>query len=59
MLRGKNAVITGCMRGIGLETMRCFAEHGANIWACAQHEDDLFLKEVATLQEQYLSLIHI
>ena len=53
MLQGKNAVVTGCMRGIGLETMRCFAEHGANIWACAQHEDETFLQEVAALQEQY------
>ena len=58
MLKGKNAVITGCMRGIGLETMRCFAEHGANIWACAQQEDEVFLQEVENLQQKYGVWIH-
>lgn len=33
LLKGKNAVITGCMQGIGLKTMEVFAQEGANIWA--------------------------
>lgn len=53
MLQGKNAVVTGCLRGIGLETMRCFAENGANIWACAQMPDEEFEAEAAALAEKY------
>ena len=42
MLKGKTAVITGCLRGIGRTTMDMFAENGANIFACAQMEDEEF-----------------
>ncbi len=42
MLRGKNAIITGCNRGIGLAMLRVFAENGANIWACARSETPEF-----------------
>lgn len=51
MLKGKNAVITGCLRGIGFETMRCFAENGANVWACAQHPEGTFEEETAIIAE--------
>lgn len=34
LLKGKNAVITGAGGGIGKATVECFAENGANIWAC-------------------------
>lgn len=50
MLSGKNIVITGCIQGIGRETLRVFAENGANIFACAykqQDEFDLHCKELA------------
>lgn len=42
LLSGKNAVVTGCLRGIGRKTLEKFAEHGANVWACAQYADDEF-----------------
>ena len=42
LLTGKNAVVTGCLRGIGRQTLEVFAEHGANVWACAQHADPEF-----------------
>jgi 3-oxoacyl-[acyl-carrier protein] reductase len=34
LLKGKNAVITGCLKGIGRSTLGVFAREGANIWAC-------------------------
>lgn len=42
MVAGKNFVITGCLQGIGRETLRVFAEHGANAFACAYAPDDEF-----------------
>ena len=32
----KNAVITGCNRGIGLETLKLFVENDINVWACTR-----------------------
>lgn len=42
MLNGKTVVITGCLQGIGKETLRVFAENGANIFACAFKKDSSF-----------------
>jgi 3-oxoacyl-[acyl-carrier protein] reductase len=42
LLEGKNAVITGCLKGIGRSTMDLFAQNGANIWACCQYKDAEF-----------------
>ncbi len=42
LLSGKNAVVTGCLRGIGRKTLEVFAAQGANVWACAQHQDPEF-----------------
>ncbi len=42
MLQGKNAVITGCSRGIGLGILKEFHANGANIWACVRKPDDGF-----------------
>lgn len=53
MLKGKNVVITGCLQGIGKETLRVFAENGANIFACAYKEDDAFEKYCRELEESY------
>ncbi len=36
VLSGKNAIITGCARGIGKAMLENFAKHGANVWAGAR-----------------------
>ena len=50
MVAGKNIVITGCLQGIGKETLRVFAESGANVFACAYKQSDeyeSYCKELA------------
>ena len=42
MLTGKTIVVTGCLQGIGKETLKTFAENGANVFACAFKQDDEF-----------------
>ncbi len=42
LLKGKNAVITGCNKGIGKCILETFAENGANIIACVRKETDEF-----------------
>ena len=42
MVNGKNIVITGCLQGIGRETLRVMAENGANIFACAYKQTEEF-----------------
>jgi 3-oxoacyl-[acyl-carrier protein] reductase len=42
MLRGKNIVLTGALQGIGKATLEYLACNGANVWACALHQDDEF-----------------
>lgn len=42
LLNGKNAVITGCLQGIGKATLETFAKNGANVWACAFAPNDEF-----------------
>ena len=50
MLSNKNIVVTGCLQGIGKETLRVFANNGANVFACAYKQTDefeAFCKELA------------
>lgn len=42
ILSGKNIVITGCLQGIGKETLRKFSINGANVFACAYQENQEF-----------------
>ena len=46
LLEGKNVIITGAASGIGLATVKTFAENGANIWAfvhkCSEQLEDTF-----------------
>lgn len=51
LLLGKTAVITGCLQGIGRETMNVFAHNGANIFACCQYETEEFSNHIKDLSE--------
>jgi len=42
LLEGKNAIVTGCARGIGHSIVEILAENGANIWACARKQTEEF-----------------
>lgn len=53
LLLGKNAIITGCARGMGHKMMEVFAEHGANLWVCARKQTELFEHDVKELSEKY------
>lgn len=50
MLKGKNIVVTGANRGIGLEIVRACARNGANVFACMRNIDDniIKMKEIET-----------
>lgn len=52
-LKGKNAVITGSNRGIGLATLRLFAQEGCNIWACARKQSDSFEAAIKKIADEY------
>ncbi len=53
LLEGRTAIVTGSNRGIGHEIVKCFAEHGANIFACARKSDSEFERKLEQLEEQY------
>lgn len=53
MLKGKNAVITGTLQGIGKATLEYFVSSGANVWACAQRQDDAFEAYCKELEAKY------
>lgn len=52
MLTGKNIVVTGCLQGIGKETLKKCAENGANVFACAYREDEEFDRFCRALAER-------
>src|ERR1019366_1514717 len=49
LLTGKNAIITGCARGIGRSMLIAFAENGANVWACCRTSTPAFEEFAAEL----------
>ena len=54
LMQGKNVIITGCRRGMGLEMVKLFAANGANIYAHARQADDAFtgqMSEIADLHQ--------
>ncbi len=53
LLKDKNAIITGCSRGIGNAIMKAFAQNGANIFACVRKLTPEFEKETASLKNEY------
>jgi 3-oxoacyl-[acyl-carrier protein] reductase len=52
LLQSKNAVLTGCSQGIGNATLKLFAEHGANIWACTRKPSNDFENTIYELSEK-------
>ena len=56
LLKDKNAVGTGCNRGIGKEIVRVFAENGSNIWACVRKENATFTKYINYLEQKLFTL---
>jgi 3-oxoacyl-[acyl-carrier protein] reductase len=49
LLAGKNAMITGCTRGIGRRMLAAFAENGSNVWACSRTKSNEFDQACADL----------
>jgi len=52
ILKNKNAIITGCIQGIGRATLDEFAKNGANIWACALEYNEDFEAYCQKLSEE-------
>ena len=62
MLAGKNAIITGARSGIGLASVRRFAQLGANCWAVVHRDDAGFMETIDSIQKEYgvwVKLVHI
>ena len=53
LLENKNAIITGCAKGIGKSILDLFAENGANIWACVRKRDEAFEQHCKNLSSKY------
>ena len=53
LLQNKNAIITGCNRGIGKSILEHFAQNGANVWACIRKPDEEFNLFIKDLMNRY------
>ena len=58
-LKNKNAIITGCNKGIGKATLEGFAKYGANIFACVRSNSSEFKKFISTLKKKYKVKIYV
>jgi 3-oxoacyl-[acyl-carrier protein] reductase len=52
LLKNKNAIITGCNKGIGKSILETFANNGANIIACVRRETPEFLSFISEVMEE-------
>jgi 3-oxoacyl-[acyl-carrier protein] reductase len=57
LLKDKNAIITGCNRGIGKSILELFAQNGANVWACIRKPSEEFDRFIGELMNKYQILI--
>lgn len=57
ILKNKTAIVTGAAGGIGRAIVRCFAEQGANVWACDKEESDSFNSYCADISDQFHVII--
>ncbi len=57
-LQGKNAIVTGATRGIGLAIARGFADAGANVTICGRKQEtvDAAVEELAAYQDHVLGV---
>ena len=53
LLKNKNAVVTGCNRGIGKEILEVFSKNGATIFACVRSVDQNFRAHLEDLTKKY------
>ena len=58
LLKNKNAVITGCNKGIG-KSSEVFSANQANIFAYVRNTKDDFVKFTSDLQKRYNNKIYI
>ena len=59
LLQGKNAVITGCNRGIGKAILEAFVKNGANVFVVVRKENSDFTDFCKQLMDEYGVEIHI
>ncbi|WP_312209219.1 SDR family NAD(P)-dependent oxidoreductase [Pseudescherichia sp.] len=53
LMQGKNVLITGCRRGMGLAMVELFAASGANIYAHAREADEAFISSMAEIAHRH------
>ena len=52
MLKGKTAVITGCLSGIGLATLDTFSRNSADVFACIERDSPEFTEHIGELSRE-------